>query len=280
MSTASPRARWTISGQGSGDDGHQQEPGVSRLCEELDGEVARFRGRPLDGPYPYVWVDATYYVKARQDGRVVSVAVVIRHGGQREDWRAGDLGPRRRSQRRRGFLGLLPALVGLPRPFGGEARDQRGPPGPQRGHRSGSSGSIVAQVPGAFHAKRPLFGSEGGPADGRGEHTHRLRPARCAAGAREQWRRVAHGFRPRFPKLAELMDEAEEVLSYATFPVEHWQKVWSNNPLERLNKEVKRRTEVEGIIPKEAAVVGLVGAVLSEQHEEWQVGKRYFSAGS
>lgn len=102
-----------------------------------------------------------------------------------------------------------------------------------------------------------------------------------AQSAHQQWLRVSEGFRHRFARLAELMEEAEEdVLSYARFPQEHWQKIWSNNPLERLGKEIKRRTNVVGKIPTDGSVIRLVGAVLSEQHDEWQVSKRYFSAGS
>jgi transposase-like protein len=253
---------------------------VSRLCEELDEEVARFRGRPLDGPYPYVWVDATY-LKARQDGRVASVAVVIAVGvngrsGEREVLGL-DVGP---SEDGAFWTSFLRSLV------------SRGLSGVRLvtsdAHR-GLKGAIEAVLQGAswqrcrVHFMRNALSLVPKAAQQMVGATIRTVFAQPGAkSAREQWRRVADGFRSRFPRLACLMDEAEEdVLSYATFPAEHWQKIWSNNPLERLNKEVKRRTEVVGIFPNEAAVIRLVGAVLSEQHElEWQIGKRYFSAGS
>ena len=102
-----------------------------------------------------------------------------------------------------------------------------------------------------------------------------------AASAREPWRRVADNLRGRFPKLAALLDDAEaEVLASATVPAAHWRQIWSNNPLERRTKAVKRRTDVGGICPNAAAVLRLVGAILAEQHDEWPVGKRSCSAAS
>lgn len=254
---------------------------VSELCEELDEEVGRFRDRPLEDAYPYVWIDATY-VKARQDGRVSSTAVVIAVGvnaksGEREVLGL-DVGP---SEDGAFWSAFLRSLV---------ARGLCGVRLVTSDAHQGLKGAIGAVVHGAswqrcrVHFMRNALSLVPKAAQqmvGASEAVRTVFAQPDAASARQQWRRVTEGFRSRFPRLADLMDEAEgDVLAYASFPPENWQKIWSNNPLERLNKEVKRRTNVVGIFPNQGSVIRLVGAVLSEQHDEWQVSKRYFSAGS
>jgi len=256
---------------------------VSRLCESLDAEVERFRSRPLDGGYPYLWLDATY-LKVRREGRVVSLAVVIAIGvnaaGIREVLGV-DVGP---SEEEAGALWaawqqFLHGLVAC------------GLTGVQLvtsdAHR-GLKAAIAAVLQGAgwqrcrVHFVRNALALVPKGAQQLVAATIRTVFAQPdAASAREQWRRVADGFRARFPRLAMLLDEAEaEVLAYVAFPAAHWRQIWSNNPLERLNKEVKRRTDVVGIFPNERAVIRLVGMILAEQHDEWQVSRCYFSAES
>ncbi len=256
---------------------------VSRLCESLDAEVERFRSRPLDGGYPYLWLDATY-LKVRREGRVVSLAVVIAIGvnaaGIREVLGV-DVGP---SEEEAGALWaawqqFLHGLVAC------------GLTGVQLvtsdAHR-GLKAAIAAVLQGAgwqrcrVHFVRNALALVPKGAQQLVAATIRTVFAQPdAASAREQWRRVADGFRARFPRLAMLMDEAEaEVLAYVAFPAAHWRQIWSNNPLERLNKEVKRRTDVVGIFPNERVVIRLVGMILAEQHDEWQVSRCYFSAES
>jgi putative transposase len=252
---------------------------VSELCEELDEEVERFRNRALEGSYPYVWVDATY-LKARQDGHVASTAVVIAVGvnaqtGEREVL-GFDVGP---SEDGTFWTSFLRSLV---------ARGLCGVRLVTSDSHRGLKSAVEAVLVGAswqrcrVHFMRNALSLVPKAAQQMVGATIRTVFAQPdAQGAHEQWRRVSEGFRSRFPRLSELMEEAEEdVLSYAAFPAEHCQKIWSNNPLERLNKEVKRRTNVVGIFPNEGSVIRLVGAVLLEQHDEWQVAKRYFSAGS
>jgi putative transposase len=251
---------------------------VSRLCQTLDTEVERFRTRPLVGPYPYVWLDATY-LKVRDQGRVVSMAVVIavavRATGEREVLGL-DVGP---SEDGAFWLQFLRSLV---------ARGLGGVRLVISDAHQGLKGAIAAVLQGAgwqrcrVHFVRnalALVPKSAAPMVAATIRTVFAQPD--PASAREQWRRVADNFRSRHERLATFLDDAEpDVLAYLAFPHEHWRQIWSNNPLERLNREVKRRTDVVGIFPNDAAVIRLVGAILAEQHDEWQIARRYFSAES
>lgn len=252
---------------------------VSLLCAELDTEVERFRSRPLVGPYPYVWLDATF-VKVRRNGRVVNAAIVLATGvnattGQREVLGL-DVGP---SEDGTFWLAFLRALV---------ARGLTGVRLVISDAHEGLKTAIGAVLHGAswqrcrVHFLRNALALVPKSAQQMVAATIRtvfVQPDPELA--RATWRHVADTFRSRYLRLASLMDDAEaDVLAYLAFPPEHWRQIWSNNPLERLNREIKRRTDVVGIFPNDEAVVRLVGMVLAEQHDEWQVSRRYFSVES
>jgi transposase-like protein len=241
---------------------------VSRLCEEIDERVQAFLTRPIEGDWPYLWIDATY-VKVRQAGRIVSVAVIqavgVNADGRREVL-GMDVGPSEaetfwteflRSLARRGLRGVK--LVVSDAHEGLKAAAARVLNATWQRCRVhflrnalAHAGKSARRVVSAFVAT--AFAQDD------------------AAAAKAQWRSVADQLRPKLPKLADLMDQAEEdVLAYMTFPAAHRVKLHSVNPIERLNREIKRRTEVVGIFPNEASLVRLVGAILLEQNDEWAV---------
>ena len=253
---------------------------VSRICRELDGEVEVFGSRSLaHTSFPYVFVDATY-LKARVDGRVVSRAVVIATGVTADGGREVlglDVGDSEDGAFWAAFLRSLKA---------------RGLAGVQlvvSDAHTGLKQAIAAVMAGAcwqrcrVHFLRNVLARvPRGSAEMVAAAIRTIFAQPTGAEVVEQVAKVAAMLQPKFPAVARLLlDAREDLTAFASFPAAHWTKVWSTNPLERLNKEVKRRTNVVGIFPDDAAVLRLAGAVLIEAHDEWQVAeRRYLSEGS
>ena len=250
---------------------------VSRLCGEIDDKIQSFLDRPLEGDWPYLWLDATY-LKVRQAGRIVSVAVTVavavNDQGRREvlgmaigaseaeTFWTGFL----RSLTRRGLRGVKLVI----------ADDHKG----LKAAPTRILGATAQRC--RVHFMRNLLAHAG--KQGRRVVSAFVATAFAqddANSAAARWRLVADQLKPKAPKLAALMDEAQhDVLAYMSFPREHRQKLHSTNPLERLNGEIKRRTNVVGIFPNEDAITRLVSAILLEQNDEWAVSRRYMTLES
>jgi transposase-like protein len=252
---------------------------VSRLCSVLDEQAEIFRTRPLDAVYPYLWLDARYE-HVREGGRVVSMAVIVAYGIRADGIREVlgiDVGPSEDVAVWRTFLqGLV-------------ARGVRGVKLVTSDAHPGLKQAIAEVFVGAawmrcrVHFMRNVLARVSKSAQAMVAATVRTifeQPDRASAAG--QLRHVCDILASRFPAVVQLVEEAEsEILTFYDFPVEHRRQVYSTNPLERLNKELKRRSAVVGIFPNRQAVLRLFCALLAEQNDEWLVGQhRYFSEAS
>lgn len=250
---------------------------VSRLCEEIDERVGAFLERPLEGDWPYLWIDATY-VKVRQAGRIVSVATIIAvavNGEGRREVLGMATGPSEaepfwtaflRSLTRRGLRGVKLVISDA---------------------HEGLKAAVAKVLKASWQRCRVHFLRNALAYANKGQRQmvfaliNTIFAQETAETAHAQWRIVTDQLRAKFPKLAAMMDEAEhEVLTFMDFPKEHRVKIHSTNVLERLNGEIKRRADVVGIFPNEASIRRLVGALLLEQNDEYAIQKRYMSLES
>jgi transposase-like protein len=250
---------------------------VSRMAGELDEVVTQFRNRPLDaGPYTYVWMDALSQ-KVREGGRIINVAVVIAVGVNRDGHREILGLDAITTEDGAGWLAFLRGLV---------ARGLSGTSLVISDAHPGLVDAIASTLVGAAwqrcrtHYMRNLLTrvpKSAQPMVATLVRTIFEQPD--AASVWAQHARVVDQLTERFGDAAtHLAEAATDVLAFTGFPKEHWRQIWSNNPQERLNKELRRRTDVVGIFPNRDAVIRLVGAVLAEQHDEWAVARRYMAA--
>jgi transposase-like protein len=252
---------------------------VSEMAKELDEAVEAFRTRPLDGgSYTYVWIDALTQ-KVREAGRIQSVAALVATGVNASGFReilGLDLVT---SEDGAGWTAFLRGLV---------ARGLSGVRLVISDAHPGLVDAIASTLPGTSwqrcrtHFLRNLLAKvpkSAGPFVATLVRSIFAQPDAEAVWA--QFHRVVEQLRERFPDAAAMLaDAGPDILAFTTFPQAHWKQIWSNNPQERLNKEIRRRTDVVGIFPNRAAVIRLLGMVLAEQHDEWQVVRRYMGAES
>ena len=247
---------------------------VSKLCEDIDERVNSFLDRKLEGDWPYLWLDATY-LKVRENGRIVSVAAIIASAVNAEGRReiiGLELGP---SEAAVFWLGFLRSL---------ESHGLKGVKLVISDAHEGLKAAISQVFKASWQRCRVHFMRNALAHVSKAHHGMVSAAIRSVfsqedqAAASRTWRQVADQLRARFPRLADLLDNAEaDVLAFMAFPRAHWPKLHSTNPIERLNKEVKRRADVVGIFPNEASIRRLVGAILLEQNDEWQLQHRYMS---
>ncbi len=254
---------------------------VSRICAGLDEVVGAFRTRRLDhAEFPYVYLDATYLHVRTEHAMVVSKAVVVATGVTAEGRREVlglDVGDSEDEVFWRGFLTSL---------------KNRGLSGVRlviSDQHAGLVAAITRTMQGSSHQRcrvhfirNVLAHVPKGEAEMVAALFRTIFAQPDLTSMSKQWDKVRDDLAARYPKTGPVMDAAKtEVLAFAAFPREHWRKIWSTNPLERLNKEIKRRARVVEIFPNEAAVIRLVGAVLADTHDEWLVDeRRYLSEAS
>ena len=247
---------------------------VSVMAKELDAAVEAFRTRPLDaGPYTFVAADALV-LKVREAGRVVNVHTLIAVGVNAEGYREILGIDVTTAEDGAGWLAFL-AVADRPRPVRGQTSHQRRPRRAGRRGRGHPARCDLAALQNPLHNQPDGRHPESVVAVGAHIVAFGVRPTRRESVA-AQYDRIIDALADKLPKVAEHLEAARaDLLAFTAFPKQIWRQIWSNNPQERLNKEIRRRTDVVGIFPDRNALIRLVGAVLAEQHDEWAESRRY-----